>query len=129
MILQIYNTRAASGDDPWVDITPYIKYQGVEGTFNSVDGPTAGRVIEQALMYRDLLATKIKFQITTIPLKQSEANMIINLLLPEFFTIRTDYFTGASKQYTVYSNNISKTYVINKEYGELVKLSFPIVER
>lgn len=124
MILDIYSTTLG-----WVDITPFIKYQGVEGTFNSVDGPNAGRVIENALMYRDLLATKIKFQITTTPLKQSEANMIINLLLPEFFTIRTDYFTGSPKQYTVYSNNISKTYVINKEYGELVKLSFPIVER
>lgn len=124
MILDIYSTTLG-----WVDITPFIKYQGVEGTFNSVDGPNAGRVIENALMYRDLLATKIKFQITTIPLKQSEANMIINLLLPEFFTIRTDYFTGSPKPYTVYSNNISKTYVINKEYGELVKLSFPIVER
>ena len=124
MILDIYSRTSG-----WVDITKYIKYQGVEGTFNSVDGPNAGRVIENALMYRDLLATKIKFQITTIPLKQSEANMIINLLLPEFFTIRTDYFTGCSKKYTVYSNNISKTYVINKEYGEMVKLSFPIVER
>lgn len=124
MILDIYSTTSG-----WVDITPYIKYQGVEGTRNDVDGPNAGRVIENALMYRDRLATKIKFQITTIPLKMSTAVMIENLLMPEFFTIRTDYFTGSPKQYTVYSNNVSKTYVINKEYGELVKLSFPIVER
>lgn len=124
MILDIYSTTLG-----WVDITPYIKYQGVEGTRNDVDGPNAGRVIENALMYRDRLATKMKFQITTIPLEMSTAVMIENLLMPEFFTIRTDYFTGSSKQYTVYSNNVSKTYVINKEYGELVKLSFPIVER
>lgn len=124
MILDIYSTTSG-----WVDITPYIKYQGVEGTRNDVDGPNAGRVIENALMYRDRLATKRKFQITTIPLKMSTAVMIENLLMPEFFTIRTDYFTGSPKQYTVYSNNVSKTYVINKEYGELVKLSFPIVER
>lgn len=124
MILDIYSTTLG-----WVDITPYIKYQGVEGTRNDVDGPNAGRVIENALMYRDRLATKMKFQLTTIPLKMSTAVMIENLLMPEFFTIRTDYFTGSSKQYTVYSNNVSKTYVINKEYGELVKLSFPIVER
>lgn len=129
MILQIYNTRAASNEDPWVDITPYIKYQGVEGTRNDVDGPNAGRVIDNALMYRDRLATKRKFQITTIPLNMSTAVMIENLLMPEFFTIRTDYFEGTVKPYTVYSNNVSKTYVINKEYGELVKLSFPIVER
>lgn len=124
MILDIYSTTLG-----WVDITPYIKYQGVDGTRNDVDGPNAGRVIENALMYRDRLATKIKFQITTTPLKMSTAVMIENLLMPEFFTIRTDYFTGSPKHYTVYSNNVSKTYVINKEYGELVKLSFPIVER
>jgi hypothetical protein len=124
MILDIYSTTLG-----WVDITPYIKYQGVEGTRNDVDGPNAGRVIDNALMYRDRLATKRKFQITTIPLNMSTAVMIENLLMPEFFTIRTDYFTGSPKQYTVYSNNVSKTYVINKEYGELVKLSFPIVER
>lgn len=124
MILDIYSTTLG-----WVDITPFIKYQGVEGTRNDVDGPNAGRVIDNALMYRDRLATKMKFQITTIPLEMSTAVMIENLLMPEFFTIRTDYFTGSSKQYTVYSNNVSKTYVINKEYGELVKLSFPIVER
>lgn len=124
MILDIYSTTLG-----WVDITPFIKYQGVEGTRNDVDGPNAGRVIDNALMYRDRLATKRKFQITTTPLKMSTAVMIENLLMPEFFTIRTDYFAGTVKQYTVYSNNVSKTYVINKEYGELVKLSFPIVER
>ena len=124
MILDIYSTTLG-----WVDITPFIKYQGVEGTRNDVDGPNAGRVIDNALMYRDRLATKRKFQITTTPLKMSTAIMIENLLMPEFFTIRTDYFEGTVKPYTVYSNNVSKTYVINKEYGELVKLSFPIVER
>lgn len=124
MILEIYSTSGG-----WTDITPYIKYQGIEGTRNDVDGPNAGRVISDALMYRDRLATKIKFQITTIPIPMETAIMIENLLMPEFFQIRTDYFTGSSKTYTVYSNNVSKTYVINKSYGELVKLSFPIVER
>lgn len=112
----------------WVDILPYIKYQGVEGTRNDVDGPNAGRVISNALMYRDRLATKYKWNFTTIPLDMATAKMIEELLMPEFFTIRTDYFESP-KAYVCYSNNVQKTYVINKTSGELVKLSFPIVER
>ena len=123
MTFEIYsNTRG------WVDITPWIKYQGFEGTRNDVDGPNAGRVIQNALMYRDRLATKYKWNITTIPLDNTTAKLIEELLMPEFFTVRTDYFTTTLTSYTCYSNNVSKTYVINKGY-DMVKLSFPIVER
>lgn len=123
MTFEIYsNTRG------WVDITPWIKYQGFEGTRNDVDGPNAGRVIQNALMYRDRLATKYKWNITTIPLDNTTAKLIEELLMPEFFTVRTDYFTTTLTSYTCYSNNVSKTYVINKGH-DMVKLSFPIVER
>ena len=126
MIFSIYSTTRG-----WVDITPYIKYQGIEGSRNDVDGPNAGRVISNALMYRDRLATKYKWNITTIPLTMQEAADIEALLMPEFFRIRTDYYTpGTNTVYTVYSNNVTKAYVINKGNGrELVKLSFPIVEQ
>ena len=126
MTFRIYSTTRG-----WVDITPYIKYQGIEGSRNDVDGPNAGRVIGDAKMYRDRLATKYKWNITTIPLTMKEAARIEALLMPEFFNIRTDYYTpNVSTQYQCYSNNVTKAYVINKGSGrELVKLSFPIVER
>ncbi len=114
----------------WIDIVPYIAYQGLDASLNSVDGPNAGRVIDNALMTRDLLAYKHKWNITTKPITLAQATTIENLLLPEFFQIRTDYYTpNTLTVYTVYSNNITKAYVINKTYGALVKLSFPIVER
>lgn len=114
----------------WVDIVPYIAYQGLTASLNSVDGSNAGRVIENALMTRDLLAYKHKWEITTRPIKLSEATMIEDLLMPEFFKVNTDYYSsGTNRQYTVYSNNITKAYVINKTGEPLVKLSFPIVER
>ena len=112
----------------WVDIVPYIKYEGFEGTRNDVDGPNAGRVIQNALMTRDRLATKYKWNITTIPLPNDTAKMIEELLMPEFFRIRTDYFDSVLTQYECYSNNVQKTYVIYKGY-DMVKLSFPIVQR
>ena len=114
----------------WVNIVPYIAYQGLTGSLNSVDGPNAGRVIDNALMTRDLLAYKHKCEITTRPIKLSEATMIEELLMPEFFKVNTDYYSsGTNRQYTVYSNNMTKAYVINKTGEPLVKLSFPIVER
>lgn len=126
MTFDIYQTSQAR----WVDITWAIKYQGIDGSRNDVDGPNAGRVIQNALMTRDRLATKYKWNITTIPITMEQAAEIEALLMPEFFLIRTDYYTpGTKTTYTVYSNNVTKAYVINKGNRELVKLSFPIVER
>ena len=124
MTFEIYN----SSKNSWVDITPYIKYQGFDGSRNDVDGPGAGRVLGNALMIRDRLATKYKWNITTIPLDNATAKMIEALLMPEFFNIRTDYFGASLTTYQCYSNNVTKTYVIYKGY-DMVKLSFPIVQR
>lgn len=114
----------------WVDITPYIKFQGVDGSRNDIDGSNAGRVIQNALLYRERLATKYKWNFTTKPITMETALMIEGLLMPEYFNIRTDYYSSSVTTYECYSNNVTKTYVINKGNGrELVKLSFPIVQR
>lgn len=115
----------------WVSIVPYIKYQGIKYSRNDVDGSNAGRTISNALMIRDRLATKAKWNIETIPITSDIAEMIESLLMPEFFTIRTDYGTpGVSNTYEVYSNNVNRTPVIWRDNGTYyVTLSFPIVER
>lgn len=125
MVFEIYSSRTGS----WVDLTPYIKYQGIEGSRNDVDGPNAGRVISNALMYRSRVATKYKWNVTTIPIKESTAKMIEELLMPEYIRVRTDYYTTNSTIYECYSNNVTKTYVINKSDEARMKLSFPIVQR
>ena len=125
MTFDIYDETNAT----WVSIIPYVKYQGFDGSRNDVDGQNAGRVIYNALMTRDRLATKYKWNITTVPITLAKAAEIEALLMPEFFQIRTDYYGTTVKTYEVYSNNVTKAYVIKKGYGTLVKLSFPIVER
>ena len=80
-------------------------------------------------MERDLLAYKRKWNITTRPIPAATARMIEGLLMPEFFQVRTDYYESTVTTYTVYSNNVTKAYIINKGTNYLVKLSFPIVER
>lgn len=124
MTFEIYSSTRG-----WVNILPYIAYQGMDGSRNDVDGSTAGRVISDARLYRDRLATKYKWNITTKPLDMATAKMIEGLLMPEFFRIRTDFFASSVTQYECYSNNVTKAYVINKGSYEMVKLSFPIVER
>lgn len=113
----------------WVDIKKYTKYQGIEGSRNDVDGAEAGRVIQNALLYRERLATKYKWNITTYPIPIDVANMIESCLMPEYFQIRTDYYGGSVTTYQCYSNNVTKAYIINKGEYPLVKLSFPIVQR
>ena len=125
MTFEIYNNTT----NQWVNILPYLAYQGLDGSRNDVDGEAAGRVLQDALMIRDRLATKYKWNCTTKPIPLSTAKMIENLLMPEFFQIRTDYFANSVTQYTVYSNNVTKAYIINKTNEPLVKLSFPIVQR
>ena len=113
----------------WVDIVKYTAYQGIDGSRNDVDSSEAGRVIQNALMYRDRLATKYKWNITTVPIPMDTANMIESVLMPEYIQIRTDYYGGSVTTYQCYSNNVTKAYVINKSFGAMVKLSFPIVQR
>lgn len=126
MTFEIYDET----NNTWVDILWAVKYEGLEGSRNDVDGPNAGRVIQDAKMDRDRLATKYKWNFTTKPITLEEAHAIEQLLMPEFFQVRTDYYSpGVLSVYTVYSNNVNKTYLINKVYAHMVKLSFPIVER
>ncbi len=113
----------------WVDITKYTEWQGIGGSRNDVDGSNAGRVIQDALLYRERLATKYKWNITTYPIPMDVANMIESCLMPEYFQIRTDYYGGSVTTYQCYSNNVTKAYIINKGDYALVKLSFPIVQR
>lgn len=126
MRFDILNTQGQ-----WVSIVPYIKYQGIKYSRNDVDGSNAGRTISNALMIRDRLATKAKWNIETIPITSDIAEMIESLLMPEFFNVRTDYGTpGVSNTYEVYSNNVNRTPVIWRDNGTYyVTLSFPIVER
>lgn len=126
MTFQIFNQSTSQ----WVDILWAVFYQGMESSRNDVDGQNAGRVIQDALMIRDRLATKYKWQFTTKPITAAQAASIEELLMPEFFRVRTDWYTpGTLTIYNVYSNNVTKAYVINKGSHELVKLSFPIVEQ
>lgn len=119
-----------NSSNSWVDITPYIAWQGLTFSVNSVDSPDAGRDMS-GVMHRGMVAIKEKMNVNTVPLKRADVKTLIALLLPESFEVRVDKYpsTNTSKTMTMYSNNIKTTYVIHRSSGEdLQTLSFPLIE-
>lgn len=114
----------------WVDITPYIAWQGLTFSRNDVDGPNAGRDMT-GTMHRGRVATKEKMEVKTVPLTRAQSSMIQSLLMPETFYVRVNPYPRTNGPYMMqmYSNNVKMSYLIHRENGEdLQTLSFPLVE-
>lgn len=114
----------------WVDITPFIAWQGITFSRNDVDAPKAGRDMA-GLMHRGRVAIKEKIEINTVPLTRAQSAMIQNLLIAESFPVRITPYprTNQTETFTMYSNNVKVSYVIHRANGEDIQtLSFPLVE-
>jgi len=108
-----------------VDITDYIKYQGVKWSRNDIDGVNAGRNLA-GTMIRDRVSTKIRMDITCRPLTWREHQILMNLLMPEFVTVAyTDPLTGSTTSKVMYANNHDSTYTLAKRDG----IAFPLIEK
>lgn len=118
-----------NASNTWVDITPYIAFQGLTFSVNSIDAPDAGRDMS-GLFHRGMIAIKEKMNIQTVQLTKSEASTLISLLLPQSFQVRVTPYpqTNAAKTMTMYSNNVKTTYTIKCANDELMSLSFPLIE-
>ena len=97
------------------DITPYIAHQGVKWTRSDIDGPNAGRSMS-GLMIRDRVATKIRLDITCRPLKNDELRILLNLLLPEFVSVRYDDPMYGLVTKTMYANNNPAQFLLKKQF-------------
>lgn len=114
----------------WVDITPYIAWQGLTFSRNDVDAPDAGRDMS-GLMHRGRVAVKEKMNINTVQLTRAQCSTLQTLLYPESISVRVTPYprTNAAHTMTMYTNNVQTTYVIHRANGEdLQSLSFPLIE-
>ena len=114
----------------WVDITPYIAWQGLTFSRNDIDSWNAGRSMD-GLMHRGRIAIKEKMNVQTIQLTRAQSARLQTLLLPETIQVRVTPYPRTNGAYTMnmYSNNVKTTYVIHRENGEdLQSLSFPLIE-
>lgn len=114
----------------WIDITPYIGWQGLTFSRNDVDAPDAGRDMS-GLMHRGRVAVKEKINITTVTMTKAQSAALQTLLYPESIQVRVNPYprTNASHTMTMYTNNVKTTHVMTTQGGdELQSLSFPLIE-
>jgi hypothetical protein len=77
-----------------LDILPYIEQKGIKWTRNDLDGSNAGRTMD-GIMHRERVASKIRLDITCLPLKSEDASLILNAINPEYVEVEyTDPMYG-----------------------------------
>ena len=115
MTVEIFDHSSYS----WFDITPWIAWQGLTFSLNSIDAPNAGRDMA-GYMHRGMVAIKEKMNVNTVPLTRSQSAKLYSLLIPETFLVRVTPYprTNEPKIMTMYSNNVKTSYVIHKEDSE-----------
>lgn len=126
MTVEIYDTSNST----WVDITPWIAWQGLTFSRNDVDAPNAGRDMS-GYMHRGRVTSKEKMNVQTIQLTRAQSSKLQTLLFPETFRVRVTPYprTNDTQIFNMYCNNVKTTYVIHRENGEdLQSLSFPLIE-
>ena len=126
MTVEIYD----SANSVWVDITPWIAWQGLTFSRNDVDAPDAGRTMD-GTMHRGRVASKEKMEVKTVQLTRAQSSRLQTLLFPESIQVRVTPYprTNSAHVMKMYSNNVKTTYVIHRQNGEdLQSLSFPLIE-
>lgn len=125
MTVEIQNSLGS-----WIDITPYIAWQGLTFSRNDVDAPNAGRDMS-GLMHRGRVAVKEKMNIQTVTMTKAQSAALQTLLYPETIQVRVTPYPRTNAAYTMsmYTNNVKTTYVVHTNGGdELQSLSFPLIE-
>ena len=114
----------------WLDITPFIKFQGVKESFNGVDGPNAGRTMD-ALMHRDIIAEKLRYDVSLAPILRQDFLNIRDIIKNEYYYAEITYDDCDQISIECYSNNYSASYLIKKRQGVeyLTQITIPVIER
>ena len=122
-------TVEISNGSTWVNITPYIAYQGITFSRNDVEAPDSGRTLD-GLMHRGRIASKEKMEVKTVPLTKAQVATLETLLYPETIQVRVNPYpqTNASKTMTMYSNNVKTSYIIHRTNDDIQSVSFPLIE-
>ena len=106
---------------------PYIEQKGIKWTRNDIDGANAGRTMD-GVMHRERVTSKIRLDITCVPLSSADASVLLNAIYPEYVKVEyLDPMYGHVYK-TMYSNNTPATY-INTVTDSWEGISFPLIER
>ena len=116
----------------WVDITPYLAYQGLKWSRNDIDAANSGRDTQDGLMHRARVAIKIRLDCTCRPLTFAELTRVQHTILPEYVLVRyPDPIAGGIVTKKMYSNNIPATFFLQQPDGSQVwgGVEFPLIEQ
>lgn len=110
-----------------VDLTPYIVQKGIKWQRNDLDGSNAGRTMD-GTMYRERVTSKVRLDITCLPLSSEDASIVLNAIYPEYVEVEyVDPMYGHSIK-TMYSNNTPATF-IDTVTDLWEGITFPLIER
>lgn len=114
-----------------VDIRPYIQEGGFEYKRNDIDAEGSGRETMNAEMHRGRIAIKDELSITCMPLNQEKAEIIMNLIYPEWVEVRYTHPRRGIIYQTMYSNNVPATCARIQEDGTALweGIKFPLIEK
>ena len=109
------------------DILRFVEEKGIKWQRNDLDGANAGRTMD-GVMHRDRIGSKIRLDITCVPLTSAEAKIVLNAIYPEYVDVTyTDPMYGEITK-TMYSNNNPATF-INTKTDKWEGITFPLIER
>ena len=89
-----------------VDILPYLKEKGIKREEFDLEAPNAGRTTMDGKMHRAVVAKKLKYTLTFLPLSERDANIVLNLVSTPFFSVETTDLRRGDVTLTMYANNI-----------------------
>lgn len=109
------------------DILRFVEEKGVKWQRNDMDGPNAGRTMD-GIMHRERVASKVRLDVTCLPLKTEDAKTVLNAIYPEYVEVEyLDPMHGIVTK-TMYSNNNPATYM-NTQTDLWEGINFPLIER
>ena len=115
-----------------ISIVPYIGEEGIDWSWNGVDGPDTGRAMS-AKMYRSLVDIKSKCNVSLLWMEKPTAVKIHKAIMPKYVRVITDTvpWIEGTVTFEMYSNNVSQKCLTEytdgtKLYGDL---EFPLIER
>lgn len=115
-----------------VDVTPYIAFEGLKYSTFDLDSEEAGRTLD-GQMRRARVATKVRWDVPTRPLRTAELSTLMQLLSGEWVTLKASDPLFGLRVGTFYSNNNSISMKITSKISEREELwegfTFPLIEQ
>ena len=140
MAITIPNTVwvAPLGTDNFVELTPYIAYQGVKWSLNGVEAASTGRT-QDSILHLDRVGAKVRLDISCRPLSADDMKTVLQAIIDRAHIktkvwLRVKYFDpwyGGIHEAKMYTNNISAQFLKMNADGTSYwqGLQFPFVEQ